>query len=297
VVDISGSLDSEGQEISEGAYNPIEDIFFLEKEIDYWFKDIITREDWQKFTRKIEQEKLSFLDMLEERLAGISVKRHHILQAMSDSQLNFEHLTNWTDDDLLKFSSILRKISKPIIIAANKIDKPTSLKNLEELQKVYHDKVIPCTALAEYWLRKYAETNIIHYKPGGDSFQILEKEQLKETELKSLNSIQTKILDKFNNTGIQEILNYAVYQVLNQIVVYPVYDAQNYTDKDGNVLPDAFLVSKGTLLKKFVETKIHSELAKNFIYGINARTKMRLGENYQVENNDIIRIVSAAKGK
>ena len=63
------------------------------------------------------------------------------------------------------------------------------------------------------------------------------------------------------------------------------------------MLPDAHLVPKGTTLKEFVETKVHSELAKNFIYGINARTKLRLGENYILEDNDLVRIVSAAKGK
>ena len=61
------------------------------------------------------------------------------------------------------------------------------------------------------------------------------------------------------------------------------------------MLPDAHLVKKGMGLKEFVAEKIHSDLAKNFIYGINARTKMRLGEDYELQNGDIVRIVSAAK--
>ena len=63
------------------------------------------------------------------------------------------------------------------------------------------------------------------------------------------------------------------------------------------MLPDAHLIGNETKLKEFVDEKIHSDLAKNFIYGINGRTKMRLGESYELRNRDIIKIVSAAKSK
>jgi ribosome-interacting GTPase 1 len=57
------------------------------------------------------------------------------------------------------------------------------------------------------------------------------------------------------------------------------------------------LVPRGTKLKEFIEEKIHSDLAKNFIYGLNARTKMRLGENYELLNKDVVKVVSATKSK
>ena len=175
MVDISGSLNEEGQDVEEGSYDPLKDISFLEKEIDYWFKDIILRQDWQKFIRKIEQEKLSFLDMLEERLTGISIKRSHIIQAIKDSKLDFEHVTNWTEEDLLQFASILRQIAKPIIIAANKIDRHSSEVKFRELIQNYPGKVIPCTALAEYWLRKFDQDQLIDYEPGNPTFTITKK--------------------------------------------------------------------------------------------------------------------------
>ena len=295
VIDISGSLDSEGQEIQEGHQDPLNDIIFLENEINFWFKDIIAAKDWSKFIRKIEQDKLSFSETLYERMAGISVKKTHILKAMEESKLDYEHLTNWTDDDLLLFSTNLRKISKPIIIAANKIDKPKSAEIYTELRKKYVGNIVPCSALAEYWLRKSEEQGTIKYIPGDSKFVINENVELKPNDSAALNNIQNKILDLYGNSGIQEILNHTVFNVLNQIVVYPVYDLQNYSDKDGNVLPDAHLVSKGIKLKEFIEQKIHSDLAKNFIYGINGRTKMRLGESYELQNNDIVKVVSAAK--
>ncbi|MHA1718293.1 MAG: redox-regulated ATPase YchF [Promethearchaeota archaeon] len=296
VIDISGSLDAEGQEIDEGSRDPLEDITFLEREINYWFRDILIRKDWQKFIRKIEQEKLHFADVFFERMAGISVKKDHIILAMKESKLDFEHLTSWNEEDVLLFATKLREISKPIVVVANKIDKPVSEKIFKEISKKIKN-FLPCSALAELWLRKYAEKEIIEYLPGNSSFIIKDESKLKPQELDALNNIQEKILNIYGSTGIQNVINFAVFNVLNQIVVYPVYDLNLFSDKDGNVLPDAHLVEKGTKLKEFVNEKIHSDLAKNFIYGINGKTKLRLGESYVLENNDVIKIVSAIKGK
>ncbi len=297
VVDISGSLDAEGQDIDEGARDPLEDIKFLEEEIDFWFKDLIIKGDWGKFARKIDQEKLSFSELLYERLVGISVKREHILMAMTQSNMNFEKLTNWTEPDILNFAKKLREISKPILIAANKIDKAAGEDIFLKISQKYENKIIPCSALAEYWLRKYEEQHILKYTPGNADFRLINPEKLSEAEKNALINIKEKIFKNFKNTGIQEVLNYAVFTVLKQIVVYPVYDANNFSDKDGRVLPDAHLISQGMKLKDFVKSKIHSDLAKNFIYGLDAKSKMRLGENYELKNNDVIKIVTAAKSK
>jgi ribosome-binding ATPase YchF (GTP1/OBG family) len=76
------------------------------------------------------------------------------------------------------------------------------------------------------------------------------------------------------------------------ITVYPVEDADKLTDHQDRILPDCFLVPEGTTSKQFASI-IHSDLAEGFIYAVNARTKQRLGENYILENNDVIQIVSA----
>ena len=108
-----------------------------------------------------------------------------------------------------------------------------------------------------------------------------------------LKKIKTNILDSFNGTGVQQVLNYATFQMSNLICVYPVSDVNDYSDNNNNILPDVFLVKKGTLLRDFIRKKIHSDLAKHFIFGIDARTKKRLGENYELKHNDVIKIVSA----
>ena len=108
-----------------------------------------------------------------------------------------------------------------------------------------------------------------------------------------LKKIKIKILDRYDGTGIQKALDYASFSIANQICVYPVSDVNTYSDNKNNILPDAFLIERGTLLRDFVREKIHSELAANFMFGIDAKTKKRLGENYELKDRDIIRIVTS----
>jgi ribosome-binding ATPase YchF (GTP1/OBG family) len=293
IVDITGSLDKMGNRIKEGANNPYEDVLFLEEEIDLWFKQILEREDWDKFLRTFSRESKKFVEELSNRVSGIKVSKFHIIEALKQTQLNEKNPAEWSDVDLLNFSKVLRRLSKPILIAANKIDKEIGVKNLITLKSSYKDQIIPCCALAEYYLRKYDNEGIIKYIPGSNDFSFMNLQNLNEKEVEMLKEIKSKILTPFNGTGVQEILNYSVFNIGKQICVYPVADFNNFTDNSGNILPDAFIIEEGTTLKEFVNDYIHSDLAKHFIYGVDARSKKRLSENYRLKHNDIIKIVSA----
>ena len=293
IVDISGSLDKSGNIVSMGKNDPFEDILFLEKEINLWFKNIIEREDWSKFTKGIRTEKKKIVEGLHERLSGMKINKNQINLSLKNSNLDEKDPLSWTELDLLLFSEVLRKLSKPTLIAANKIDKKIGKKNLIELKTKYNGTIIPCSALAERVLREYQEKKIIKYISGSTDFKIIEKEKLAQNELESLNKIRHKILAPFNGTGIQNILNYASINIANQICVYPVSDVNTFSDNKENILPDAFLVKKGMRLRDFVRDKIHSDLAEKFMFGIDAKTKKRLGENYELQDKDVIKIVTS----
>ena len=295
ILDISGELDLEGRKIETASHDPLDDITFLENEIDLWFKDILLRTDWRKFTNKVTMEKSSFIDALYERLSGLTIQKKHIIQSLELSELNTERPDQWDDSQIEQFSKILRKISKPIVIVANKIDKKNSVKNYQRIQKAIESPIIPASSLAEFFLRQLSEKEIINYQPGSSTFEVMQPEKLSEKEKSVLNEIKTKILDPFGNTGIQTALNTAVFDILDNIVVYPVHDEKKYMDHDGNILPDAYIIPKDMNLKDFVRDKIHSDLAKNFIYALDAKTKLRLGENHELKHNDVIKVVSAAR--
>ncbi|MHA1451293.1 MAG: redox-regulated ATPase YchF [Promethearchaeota archaeon] len=295
ILDISGELDLEGRKIESASHDPLDDITFLENEIDLWFKDILLRTDWRKFTNKVTMEKSSFIDALYERLSGLTIQKKHIIKSLELSELNTERPDQWDDSQIEQFSKILRKISKPIVIVANKIDKKNSVKNYQRIQKAIESPIIPSSSLAEFFLRQLSEKEILNYQPGSSTFEVMQPEKLSQKERSVLDEIQTKILDPFGNTGIQTALNTAVFDILDNIVVYPVHDEKKYMDHDGNILPDAFIIPKDMHLKEFIRDKIHSDLAKNFIYALDAKTKLRLGENHELKHNDVIKVVSAAR--
>ena len=293
IVDITGSLDKFGKKVGVGENDPYEDILFLENEINLWYEGIIRREDWSKFIKTFSREKKKFIEELHKRVSGLKIKKLQVINALKNSNLEEKNPAQWTDEEIFNFSKALREISKPILIIANKIDKEIGSKNLADLKNKYEGIIIPCSALAEYYLRKYQEDKAISYIPGATDFQVLNEDALDSKEVDLLNKIKSDILEPYNGTGVQQILNYATFTISNLICIYPVFDVHNYTDKSNNILPDVFLVKKGTLLRDFVRKKIHSDLAKQFMFGIDAKTSKRLGEHYELQHNDIIKIVTS----
>ena len=274
VVDFSGLTDEEGNPTS--GYDPSQDIEFVEKEIDLWFAEII-KKALKKFEKiLLKSSKADLIQVLSEQLSGLEIKKEHIRKALEKVSIS----------DIENFAKILRKISKPILIAANKIDLKEAQENFEKLKRKY-ENLVPVSAEAEIALKKAAESGLIDYLPG-NGFKIIG--ELNEKQKNALEFIEKNIIEKYGSTGVQTALNKAVFELLNYIAVYPVADRNKLCDKDGNVLPDVFLIPKGTTLKEFA-FKIHTEIGKKFICGIDARTKKKLPADYQLKHRDVVEIV------
>jgi ribosome-binding ATPase YchF (GTP1/OBG family) len=296
IVDASGALDAEGQEVDAGSYDPINDVKFLEEELTEWMLGIIQK-DWRRITGRVRSEGVKLEELLLEKLSGLKITRVHILKALRDSNLKAETVDKWTDDETKAFVQSLQKIAKPIIIAANKIDRPNAEDNLKRLEEEFPDYlVVPVSALAEKVLKNLEKKGVIKYIPGDDDFEVLTPDSLKKNELVQLEKICDEILKKYGGSGVQNILNKAVFDYLHMITVYPVHDANSLTDSDGNVLPDVYLVPQGTTAKEFAG-HIHTDLMESFIHGIDARTKMRISDKHELKDRDVIKIVSAKGSK
>ncbi|MEM2110413.1 MAG: redox-regulated ATPase YchF [Candidatus Bathyarchaeia archaeon] len=292
VVDASGSTDLEGKIVNPGSHDPLEDVRFLEKELTMWFVQILRR-DWLKLARTVESGQADFYTVLEERLSGLAIRRRHIVETLKKTGLNDDKPTQWSDEDFIGFVDALRKISKPMLIAANKMDLPTAEENLKKLKETgYH--VVPCCAEAELALRRAAEKGLINYKPGDSDFGILKPSKMTERQVEALEIIRDKVLRKHGTTGVQESINAAFFNLLKMIVVYPVEDPEKLSDHNGRVLPDARLVPEWTTARELAY-KIHTELGESFICAIDTRSKRRLGEGYILKDKDVISIVSAKK--
>jgi len=292
IVDAAGATDSEGKICKHGSHNPAEDVKFLEMEITMWLAQIL-KKDWPKMARTAETGVEDLVSILETRLSGLAMRRNHIIEALKKTNLNTEKPTLWNGDDITRFLNVLRSISKPMLIAANKIDLPPAEENAEGLRELDYT-VIPCCAEAELALRRAAEKSLIDYKPGDCNFTIMKPEELTESQDKALKVIQERILQKFGSTGVQEAINMAFFKLLNMIVVYPVEDIEHLSDHNGRVLPDAYLVPYGTTARQLAYI-IHTELGEGFIHAIEVREKKRIGENQVLKDRDVVSMVSAKK--
>ncbi len=293
VVDASGSTDAEGRPVPPGTYDPVEEVRLIQREVDLWMFQILQK-DWRKLVHKAESEG-KFEDLLAERLAGLSITKTHIVKALRNTKLKNTKPSSWRNEELMLFVSTLRKIAKPSIIVANKADISEAQDIIKKMTRELKDNiVIPTSALAELVLRRAAKKGYIKYLPGDSDFEVVDESKLTLKERKGLEYIREHVLKKWGSTGVQQALNKAVFEVLEMIAVYPVEDPVKLTDHEGRVLPDVFLVKKGTTARELAY-KIHTDLGRTFLYAIDARSKRRLGEDYVLQDNDVISIV-AAKG-
>ena len=292
VIDISGSTDFEGRPLTPGTGDPLEDIRFVDEEFDLWLVSIIKR-DWDHI-RELDSSGLNTAQILKKRLSGLAVTESTIDKVLNKFNLHNKKIRSWTEQELFNFCQSIRRIEKPVVIAANKADLLTSQNNLEKIMEKY-THVIPCTSELEVLLRKAAKNGFLQYLPGDDSFEIKENMQLSEKQRYAL-QIVSSFIKKYGSTGVQEILNVACFDLLKKIVVYPVEDESKITDKKGNILPEAYLLNEDSTAKDLAHV-IHDELGKGFLFAIDVRTKRRLGADHILKNNDVVKIVSATSRK
>lgn len=285
VIDASGSTDSEGRPCPAGTNDPLSDVEFVEKEFDLWLTSIISR-DWEKTVREAEHQGQKLEQLLAKRLSGLAITESDVLYVLH--KFSGKKPSTWGKEELFEFARALRMRTKPVVIAANKADIPAAEQNMEKLKKTGR-AVVPCVSEAELLLRRAAGKNLVDYMAGDNSFTV-KGTDLTEEQRKALERVKS-FMDKTGSTGVQQVINTACFELLKLIVVYPVEDAEKLTDKKGNVLPDSHMLREGSTAKDLAAA-IHSDLAKGFLYAVDARSKQRLGAEHKLKNGDVIQIVS-----
>lgn len=285
IIDASGSTDEEGRPCEPGSHDPLEDVEFLEHEITMWLFGIL-KKNWSKMIRKVMSERLDIAKVLSEQLSGTGIRVEEIAEAKKIVDKDYD---KWEDDDIVAFLDKLLKLSKPMLIVANKADLPNSEENIKRLNEKYGN-VIPASAESELALIRAAEAGLINYFPGDSDFDILKPEKLNDTQTKALTYIKEHVLHKYGSTGVQQALNTAVFDILDMIVVFPVEDEHKLSDQKGNILPDALLVKKGSKPRDMAYV-IHTDIGEGFMHAIDARSCRRISSEYELENGDIISII------
>ena len=295
IADASGSVDAEGKLTKPGMGNPVADVYDIEEEIVRWYAKSI-----DKTLRKIKKpsKKGSPVDQLfAQDLAGMKITATHIAHALSATSLTDKDLGKWSREDVWSFAKSVREISKPTLILANKMDIALGEKNYEKLIKEFGQAfVIAASSDAELALRRAEQSGFVEYVPGEEIFKVKDRSKLTAEQRNALTYVEQRVFSKWIRTGVQFALNTCVFKLLGMNVVYPVEDADKFSDRKGSVLPDAFLVPYNASVSDLA-AQIHSELARTMIYAVDARTKIRLPTDYKLKDRDVVNIVAAAKEK
>ncbi len=290
VIDCSGGTDEKGVPVKPGSWDPAIDIRFLEVEIDMWYLGIL-KKGWDKLARALQLEKGKVIQTIAKQLSGLNVTEDITSAAINKLKLDPENPTKWSDEDLKNFAIELRKATKPMVIAANKSDVPEAADNYERLKKQFPDiMIIPCSGDSEIALKEAARAGLIKYIPGEPSFEIIAPEKLNEKQKTALDYIKHKVLEKWGSTGVQRVLDTAVFGLLGYIAIFPG-GVSKLADSEGRVLPDVFLLPKNSTALDFA-FKIHTDLGTHFIKAIDVKKRIPVGKDHPLKNRDVIEIVS-----
>ena len=285
IIDASGGTDSEGNPVGVGNHDPEEDVTFLLFEMTMWVHGILEKH-WTRISRQSQGKGAVIQQGIAETFTGYGIT----IDDVRDIELKLKiDLIHATIEDLIPLCAEIVKISKPMLVVGNKFDEaPEALRT-----KLAAQKVAFASAASELALRNAVAANVIRYLPGDERFSVAHEETLSPAQKAGLAKI-AEVMKHCKGTGVQQAINRAVFELLDMIVVYPVEDENHFCNKQGDVLPDAFLMRRGSTPHDLA-FQVHTDIGKGFLYAIDARTKMRIKENHILKDGDIIKIVSAAK--
>jgi ribosome-binding ATPase YchF (GTP1/OBG family) len=286
VVDASGGTNAEGEPVEVGSYDPVDDVEFIEEEMDLWIAGIIDR-NWETVERQSRSPEFDFEEALTEMLTGVGASEYDVMAVLRTMEYSSDPFA-WEESDREELARRIRERTKPIVVVANKADiAPEG--NVERLEDAA-ERVVACTAEGELALRQAVEAGVVDYDPGDEDFESVG--DLSEAQAEGLERIRG-VMNEFGGTGLQDALDEAVYDLLDRITVYPVQNDTKWTDGKGNVLPDAFLLPAESTPKDLAFA-VHSDIGEGYLHAVDARENRRIGEDHELAEGDVIKIVSTA---
>jgi ribosome-binding ATPase len=288
VIDISGFTNEKGEYLGKALHDPLEDVRFLEDEIHQWMYGILNK-IWDRFARTVSQTHQETFKAIAKQMSAFDVTEDLAKELLKKLDFNPD-LTKWSKEEVMSLIREIRKATKPIVIAANKIDIPSSEENLKRLKEAYGEyTIIPISAESELALREAANHQLIKYVPGSNDYEIIGN--LSDAQKKGLEYIRQNVLLKYGGTGVQKLIDTMVFDVLKRVAIFPG-GINKLADSEGRVLPDCFLLKQGATALDFAAT-IHTDLANGFIRAIDVKSRKTLGKEYVLHNRDVIEIISS----
>ncbi len=286
VLDASGATDAEGEPVEPGTYDPVEEADFVETELDRWLAGVVDR-NWEPVERRSRSPEFDLEATLVDVLSGLGVGEADVVACLRSLDYP-EDPIQWTGEDREALAVAVRERTKPLLLVANKVDAapPGSVERLLALDR----PAVPATADGELALRRGAEAGVLRYDPGDPDFEVVG--DVSESQRAGLERIR-EVMAAYDGTGVQAALDAAVYDLLDHVTVFPVENETRWTDGGGSVLPDAFLLPRGSTPRDLAYA-VHTDIGEGYLHAVDARTGRRVGEDRELEEGDVVKVVSTA---
>jgi ribosome-binding ATPase YchF (GTP1/OBG family) len=284
VVDFTGETDLEGEPTT--GHDPREDIDFLEAELDKWYLDILEkgieryRSGYDGTDRAIEAD-------LAEQMSAFGISEDELKQVLLALDLELDP-DEWDDEDREMLARKIRIRTKPMVIAANKVDTDAARDNwakIAEDQEYDHLTFVPVSAHAEKALKNGDEAGVLDYRPGDGEFEILA--DLPDEKQAGLEQIR-EFLDAFGETGVQRAIETALFEELGAIAVFP--GARKPQD-DGSFLQDCFVFPGESTAEEFAY-HLHTDIGEGFLHAHDVRSGRQVGADTMLSHRDVIEITT-----
>ena len=285
VVDFSGKTDIEG-EATEG-HDPREDIDFLEEELDAWYLDVLEK-GLEKFETRYHGADAAIEEELADQMSAFGIDKDRMKRVILAEGLELDPDT-WDETDRVELAREIRKRTKPMVIAANKMDTPEAQANWAEITSdpdYDHLSFVPASAHAEKALKNADDAGVVDYTPGDDAFEVVG--DVSGEQKAGLDQIG-EFVAEYDGTGVQGALEAAVFDVLGCIAVFP--GSANGSSDEKGVFRDCFILPEGSTTEDFAY-HIHSDIGEGLLHGTDCRSGRQVGTDNELSHRDVIELVS-----
>ncbi|MFB6184335.1 MAG: redox-regulated ATPase YchF [Haloarculaceae archaeon] len=284
VVDFAGETDLEGEPTED--HDPREDIDFLETELDMWYCDVLEkgieryRSGYHGAERAIEAD-------LAEQMSAFGIGEDEIKQVLLSLGLERDP-DAWDDDDRASLAREIRMRTKPMVVAANKMDTAAARENFEAITsdpEYDHLTVVPVSAHAEKALKTAADRGVVDYRPGDDDFE--RRGDVNDEQAAGLETIGEFVAD-YGGTGVQQTLETALFDVLGAVAVFP--GAESPQD-DGTFLQDCFVLPGDATAEHFAYF-LHTDIGDGFLHATDVRSGRQIAADRELDHRDVVEITT-----
>ncbi|MEF8784845.1 MAG: redox-regulated ATPase YchF [Haloarculaceae archaeon] len=284
VVDFTGETDLEGEPTDN--HDPREDIDFLEEELDMWYLDILEK-GIERYHSGYHGEDKDVEEDLAEQMSAFKITEEEIKRVVLALDLELDPDT-WDEEDRERLAREIRIRTKPMLVAANKMDTEAAQDNWGDITtdpEYDHLTFVPVSAHAEKALKNGDEQGVLDYRPGDEDFEVTA--DLPDEKRAGLEQIR-EFIGAYGGTGVQQALETALFEELDAIAVFP--GARKPQD-DGSFLQDCFVLPDGSTAEDFAYF-LHSDIGDGFLHAHDVRTERQIGADTKLDHRDVVEITT-----